>query len=107
MLAVKGVSTLTIEIVYFDGCPNWRLAHQRVLEVLAAQGPSGAEVRLHLVNDPEEAEQAGMHGSPTILVDGHDPFPAAGDNVWSCRLYRNPSGFEGAPSIVALTDVLH
>ena len=97
---------MNVEIVYFEGCPNWKLAEQRVLEALSATGHSDTEVRLHLVDNPLEAEQAGMHGSPTILVDGQDPFPTASDAIWSCRLYQIGSGFEGAPSIEALAEVL-
>lgn len=97
---------MNVEIVYFEGCPNWRLAERRVLEALSATGHSDTEVRLHLVDDPTEAEKAGMHGSPTILVDGHDPFPKASDAIWSCRLYQTGSGFEGAPSVEALAEVL-
>ncbi len=96
---------MTIEIVYFDGCPNWQLAEQRVREVLTVTGHADADVRLHLVGNPVEAEQAGMHGSPTILVDGHDPFPTS-DTIWSCRLYQTDAGFEGAPSMAALTEIL-
>jgi hypothetical protein len=42
-----------------------------------------------------------MHGSPTILVDGVDPFagPGAAASL-SCRLYRNSEGrADGAPSV--------
>jgi hypothetical protein len=97
---------MRIEIVYFDGCPNWQLAHQRVLEALSATGRADAEVRLHLVASPAEAQEAGMAGSPTILVDGRDPFPNASDAIWSCRLYQTDSGFEGAPSVEALLETL-
>ncbi|MDA8345385.1 MAG: hypothetical protein M0Z66_07865 [Thermaerobacter sp.] len=97
---------MDVEIVYFDGCPNWQLARQRVLEALTAVGRSDTAVRLHLVENPTEAQEAGMHGSPTILVDGKDPFPKAADDVWSCRLYQSDSGFEGAPSVSALVGVL-
>jgi hypothetical protein len=45
-----------------------------------------------------------MHGSPTLLVDGADPFAAPGQvPSLSCRLYRDESGrAEGAPSVDAL-----
>ena len=43
---------MTIEIVYFDGCPNWKLAQQRVLEALSTMGHANTEVRLHLVENP-------------------------------------------------------
>ena len=41
-----------------------------------------------------------MHGSPTVLIDGSDPFAAPGaDASLSCRLYRDEAGrVQGAPS---------
>jgi hypothetical protein len=97
---------MTIEIVYFDGCPNWQLAEERLLAALGETGRTDAAVHLHLVHDPLEAEQAGMHGSPTILVDGRDPFPTASGAVWSCRLYQTQAGLEGAPGVAELTAVV-
>jgi hypothetical protein len=49
-----------------------------------------------------------MHGSPTLLVDGQDPFaqPGAATAV-ACRLYRSEDGqLEGAPTVAALSRVL-
>jgi hypothetical protein len=103
---VEVTPAMSIEIVYFDGCPNWKLAHQRVLEALHAMGHADIDVRLHLVENPTEAQEAGMHGSPTILVDSQDPFPKASDAIWSCRLYQTESGLEGAPSVEALVEAL-
>ena len=73
---------------------------------LNATGHADAKVRLHLVENPSEALEAGMHGSPTILVEGMDPFPNAPDAIWSCRIYRGDAGFEGAPSVAALAALL-
>ena len=97
---------MRIEIVYFEGCPNWRLAHERVLEALAGLGRADVPVELHLVKSPDEALAAGMHGSPTILLDGRDPFPNGDESVWSCRLYRTDAGMDGAPSTTALMAVI-
>lgn len=44
-----------------------------------------------VVRTDAAAAQFGMAGSPTLLVDGVDPFPA-GECGLSCRLYRNESG---------------
>jgi hypothetical protein len=49
-----------------------------------------------------------MHGSPTLLIDGRDPFaqPGAQASV-SCRLYRGADGrASGAPSVTELRRVL-
>ena len=52
------------------------------------------------IADAEDAARVGFAGSPTVLVDGIDPFdrPGAGAG-FACRLYRTGSGNEGAPSL--------
>ena len=97
---------MDVRLVYFDACPNWRLAHQRLVQALETIGRHDVEVQLRLVESPADAESARLHGSPTILVNGADPFPHASADTWSCRLYRNEDGVEGAPSVAALVDAL-
>lgn len=42
-----------------------------------------------------------MHGSPTLLIDGMDPFTQLGQPPgMSCRLYRDEDGrISGSPSV--------
>jgi hypothetical protein len=49
-----------------------------------------------------------MHGSPTILVDGTDPFAGPGEAASvSCRLYRGSDWRpEGAPSVSQLRQAI-
>ena len=49
-----------------------------------------------------------MHGSPTILVDGIDPFAEPGQPASvSCRLYRHGNGqVDGAPSVSQLRQAI-
>jgi hypothetical protein len=48
----------------------------------------------------EENDLVGFAGSPTILVNGRDPFPAAtSTRALSCRLYPTPDGPAGSPTI--------
>ncbi|HEY6416931.1 MAG TPA: organomercurial lyase [Acidimicrobiales bacterium] len=60
-----------------------------------------------VIADDAQAATAAMSGSPTILVDGVDLFPAevAVPSV-SCRLYPSQAGTEGAPTVDALIDAL-
>ncbi|MCU1504791.1 MAG: hypothetical protein JWM12_4145 [Ilumatobacteraceae bacterium] len=44
---------------------------------LAAIGTNDAAVLTCVVTDLTQAETLGVHGSPTILIDGRDPFTAA------------------------------
>jgi hypothetical protein len=95
---------MKVELLYFDGCPHWKTADQR-LRQLAAEG--GFELGHRLIATPDEAREAGFRGSPTILVDGEDPFADGQEPLGlSCRVYRTPSGIEGAPTIEQLRAAL-
>lgn len=49
----------------------------------------------------------GFRGSPSILVNGNDPFAGPEDLVGqSCRIYRSPAGRDHAPTVEALRSVL-
>lgn len=64
-----------------------------------------ASVREIEVTSAAEAARLGMAGSPTVLVDGRDPFGGQTPSV-ACRLYRNGTSVDGAPSVAALVEVL-
>lgn len=93
-----------VTLLYFDGCPNWTVADAR-LAALADQLDLTVERRL--VETPEAAQAAGFRGSPTILVDGRDPF-ATGDEPagLACRIYQTPQGPQGAPTAEQLRAAL-
>jgi hypothetical protein len=96
-----------ITLRYFDGCPNWRLTEARLRRVLAAIGAPAAEIGLERVETLEEAERLTFRGSPTVLVDGSDPFAEDGTPVGlACRVYRTERGPEGAPSEAQLRAAL-
>jgi hypothetical protein len=91
-------------LLYFDGCPNWQTADQR-LTTLADE--LGVTVTRRRVMTPDEAEAIGFRGSPTILVDGRDPFAHGDEPVgMSCRIYQSPDGPAGAPTSAQLRAVL-
>jgi hypothetical protein len=59
------------------------------------------------VETPEEAERLAFRGSPTILVNGVDPFAEPGTPIGlACRVYRTPAGGDGAPTLSQLTEAL-
>ena len=95
-----------IKLRYFDGCPNWKFARRRLIEALEMVGPE-TSIALERVETPEEAERLGFRGSPTILIDGVDPFAGADSPVGlSCRVYDTDAGVEGSPSIEQLLEAL-
>ncbi|MFJ7771888.1 thioredoxin family protein [Streptomyces sp. NPDC097107] len=98
---------MDIELLYFTGCPNWTTAQEHLTEALAAVGRSEQEVKLHAVETSEEAEALHFPGSPTIHIDGHDPFPAASETFGlTCRVYSTPGGLAGAPTVDQLVQAL-
>jgi len=85
-------------VLAVPGCPGVKLLDQRLAQVL--EGRSDTTVSHRVVIDPDEAARRGMHGSPTLLVDGIDPFAEAGQRgSVSCRLYRDARQSENAPSV--------
>jgi hypothetical protein len=63
-----------IVLLYFDGCPNWVQAAERLREALVLVGRSNVVVEQRKIETSEEAIAARFLGSPSILVDGRDPF---------------------------------
>lgn len=97
---------MKLQLLYFDRCPNWQVADDRLQEALGVLG-SRVVVEHVLVSTPEDAQAWSFHGSPSVLVDGEDPFAEPGEDVGlSCRLYHTPGGVVGAPTVAQLVEVL-
>jgi len=95
-----------IEILHVPDCPNVGLARTRLTSALSRTGVS-ASVGDVVIADPRLAEDLGMHGSPTITIDGTDPFHAHGARgSLSCRLYWSGGRFEGAPGVAQLIEAI-
>lgn len=93
-----------VALLYFDGCPSWQTADER-LKSLADE--LGFDLRYRRIETPEAAEAWSFRGSPTILVDGHDVFAAGDEPVGlSCRIYQTPDGPAGAPTVEQLRAAL-
>lgn len=98
---------MKVTIQYFDGDPNWPAARDRVRDVLDGQGQGSVEIELQRIGDSAEAHEFHFRGSPTILVDGVDPFDSeeSGYGLMS-RVYRTETGMDVAPSELQLRDAL-
>ena len=93
---------MDIEIRYFDDCPNWQQTEAVVREVLDKLGAE-ATVVTRPVENHEEAIALEFRGSPTVLINGTDPFldPDAPFGL-SCRIYPTDDGYRGTPPEQAL-----
>lgn len=95
---------MSVELVHLDDCPLWRDAAARLRDAMRAAGLDPATVRYRSVvtaNAPLD-----FPGSPTILIDGRDAFPAAVPAGPTCRRYPTERGLDFAPSLDELVDVL-
>jgi hypothetical protein len=94
-------------VVYLDGCPHWELARERLEYASGYAGVGHVDIDLVSVATREEALERGMRGSPTILIDGVDPFAEAGAPLgMSCRIYTTEHGIDGAPGVAQIIEAL-
>ncbi|GAB3885155.1 thioredoxin family protein [Terrabacter terrigena] len=98
---------MDVQLLYFDGCPNWLVAEERLRDALAVAGRGDARISRVLVETPQEAEQLGFIGSPTILLDGRDPFATGTERpALACRVFTTPEGRAGSPTVEQLVEAL-
>ena len=95
-----------VTVLSVPGCPHVARLEERLAPLLAERPE--VTVSRRVIATEEEAARSGMHGSPTILVDGVDPFAEPGFPAsLSCRLYRDSAGqADGAPSASQLRTAL-
>jgi len=88
-----------IQVVHIDECPNWETTGDRVQAVLGRLGLPDVPVEFVLVETLVDAAAVGFAGSPTVLVDGEDVVPSAGQTTnIACRVYATETGLAGLPS---------
>ena len=97
---------MDIEILYFDDCPTWRSVEALVGRVLSDSGLTET-IRRTRVESDEAAQRLSFRGSPTVLINGVDPWgdPSAPVGL-SCRIYQTDLGISGSPSEAQLTKAI-
>jgi hypothetical protein len=84
---------MDVELLIVPDCPHEELAAVLLRSALDDIGLSAVELQVTVIDAQEHAEQRGFVGSPTILLDGVDPFEAPGQPAAvACRLYPGPGG---------------
>ena len=93
-----------VEILYIEDCPNWRVTDARLTSLSLGQGFT---IQRTLVRTAAEAERIAFRGSPTVLVDGVDPFASGDEPVGlACRIYHTPVGTAGSPTLEQLREAV-
>ena len=88
-----------IELLVIPDCPNAATAAE-LIRTAVADTRVRADITHIVIATQDEARRRGFTGSPTILLDGADPFARADEPVaLSCRLYSTPDGPRGVPPL--------
>ncbi|RZU13905.1 hypothetical protein EV645_4762 [Kribbella rubisoli] len=79
---------MTLEVLHVPDCPNLAPMLERLAEV------TDLPIATREIRSDDEAVEVGMAGSPTLLIDGVDPFADAvsAECGLTCRLYRDEGG---------------
>lgn len=88
---------MTVEVLYFDGCPSHEALLARLPQLMARAGVD-APITLTAVQSVEAAHRERFLGSPTVRIDGQDVEAAASrrtDYGLKCRLYASATGLRG------------
>lgn len=87
-----------VELLIVPGCPNAAAARELLRSVLLAAGLPATPIRVSVIESQREADKRGFVGSPTILINGVDPFAEPGrPAAVACRVYPSPAGASGLP----------
>ncbi len=88
---------MRIELLYFEGCRGSAKTVGIVEGAVAEEGIAAEIVTTSLAPNDRRV----FPGSPTILVDGEDLFPAQRRDearALSCRIYASPEGPKDHPT---------
>jgi hypothetical protein len=89
----------SVELLYFDDCPSWRVALKNIKEALS-QLKIPVNVSLIHIDTHVDAQKHAFPGSPTIRVNKKDIFPVNHTNyALGCRMYQTKEGFKGFPTV--------
>jgi hypothetical protein len=90
---------MEIELLVVPGCPHETDAAELVATAVAETGVRATVIHTIIATE-ESARERGFVGSPTILLNGSDPFASPGASIaLACRLYSTPEGLRGVPAL--------
>jgi hypothetical protein len=105
-VAPKG-TVMDVELLVVAHCPNELPTRDVLRDALDDCALSGIPIRVTVVRTQQEAERRGFIGSPTVRLDGIDPFsqPASPPAI-ACRVYRHAEGLSGTPPLAGLREAV-
>ena len=97
---------MEIELLVVPDCPNEAAAAALIRSAVADTRVTATITRAVIATE-DQARLRGFVGSPTILLDGVDPFgPPDAPAGLACRLYPTANGLQGVPSLRDLRQAL-
>ena len=98
---------MDVELLVVPDCPNEAPAAALLRTALDDVGLARIPFTTNVIDTQAQAEGRGFIGSPTILIDGDDPFAEPGQPAAvACRIYRNATGPAGVPDLRLLRQAL-
>lgn len=98
---------MDVELLMVPDCPNAGAAAVLLRRALNDVGLASVPIRTRVVSSVGEATQRGFAGSPTILIDGQDPFADPAQPVGlTCRVYVADGVRSGVPDLRGLRQAL-
>ncbi|MFG3700853.1 hypothetical protein ACGF5C_23520 [Micromonospora sp. NPDC047620] len=98
---------MDVQLLVVADCPNEGPAVVALRRALDEVGLSAVPFTVRVVTSEAEAEQLGFFGSPSVLIDGGDPFAEPHHRpALACRLYRDEADVSGVPPVGLLRQAL-
>ncbi len=96
--------SMDVELLVVPDCPHEMPAAALLRSALDDVGLTAVDFEVTVIDTAETADRRGFVGSPTILLNGVDPFKTPGQQAsLACRLYPGPGRL---PDLRALRQVL-
>lgn len=96
----------SVQLLHIPDCPGWRRAERNLREALDATGNDQVQVSVRVIGSAGDAANTAFGGSPTILIDGRDPFVGAPTTELACRVYLTEDGLAPSPTTHQFIEVL-
>lgn len=98
---------MDVELLLVPECPHQAAAEVLLQSALRDVGLTQVSITTTVISAEDEAERRGFTGSPTVLIDGADPFAQAEQPASiACRIYQSPGGPSGIPDLRLLRQAL-